>query len=274
VSAALDIPVYETAERVDVEIDWSLLDMDLLCEPLDPVEDVDDVTLLGFGALSQEEVSDKLVSSTMSQVDLSLYVLCQPGNETSCWLSEMAMLGSVADPAEFYLEDEGSFLLGLYDEGGGRSFAYLQPSATSEVTEVLLEPTCPMFTMQVDLDGGGTAGPSAGDSGEDCVESSSPSWPVDWSALVDASSADLLWVARYELSTALLEASFAVRDSLAAEAYSMDVGDETRADLADATSGSGASFSGFTGDGIWLLELRDEDSWLPIPLYVTVVAGG
>lgn len=73
------------------------------------------------------------------------------------------------------------------------------------------------------------------------------------------------------LSLEELEAAFADRDTLAAETYTLGVLDQTNADLAEATSNASATFEGFSGDGVWLLELREDNTLLPVPIFFAVV---
>lgn len=293
ITAALNIPTYPTAERQDVRIDWSGLTSDMDCAPLDPVGDIDVVALIRFPSMGHEDVARALAVGTVNQSDTNGYVSCEPGLETACILSEFRFGGVGYDMVSTYEQAAGSFLLGFSTGtepaiGGNRSLAFLAPTPGSEVLEVMVEPACPMAEVSVDLGGGeplllsaeGTAtDPVAADSGV-CVESTGASWPISWSELttsaagssVTPASIDLVVVARYAMPVSDLEARFSERDTIAAEWYSLPTEGRDSADLAYAVASTGlGSFSGFSGEGVWLLELRQGSSFLNLPVFVTVV---
>ncbi len=275
VSVAWDAPQYVTAEQTDVLIDWSGLDADWLCEPMDPVEDVGTVGIWRFPLLEPEEVASGLVNDAVTQADTNGYAACHPETDTQCWLTEI--VGGDGVDLSFYTADGATYMLALSGDAplyGPRFFAFLLPTAESTVTEVTVLPECPGGPeVTVDLDGSAPVSPASSDSGS-CADTGGMAWPLDWSALTSAWSVDEVVVARYALSVSELEAQFLDRDALAVERYSLVVVDQTPVDLGDATSSTGARFSGFEGDGTWLLELRQDESLLAIPLYVTVVEAG
>ncbi|GDX80446.1 hypothetical protein LBMAG42_22570 [Deltaproteobacteria bacterium] len=281
----LTIPSYVTAERVDVLIDWSALTSDFDCQPLDPVDDIGAVVLTRFPHLSESEVASSLVNNTMLQSDTNGFVWCSPREVTQCWLSEFGFGGSGYSMIDAYSEDGGVYLLMFLEDGeefsSVRFFAFLSPQSDSTVTVAAIVADCPqaMLTASLDLStpveisaaGAGEAIPRALplDDSATCDTDTGPSWPVDWEDLgVNASE---LVVSRYTLPIAELEARFGERDALAAERYALAVS-ETNADLADAVSTAGSRFAGFTGEGLWLVELRGS-SWFEgaAPLVVTVV---
>ncbi len=275
VSVAWDAPQYVTAEKTDVLIDWSQVDADWLCEAMDPVSDVGTVGIWRFPVMEPEEVADALVNDALTQMDTNGFVACEPGTDTQCWLSELAA-GGYGD-LSFYADAVATFMLTL--SGGAvfdplRFVAFLIPSAESTVTEVTLLPECPGGPeVTVDLDASAPVTPTPAESGA-CADTGGMAWPLDWSTLSNPSLVDEVVVARYTLAVSELEAQFLDRDALAVERYTLVVADQTPVDLAEATSSSGVHFSGFEGDGTWLLELRQNESLLAIPLYVAVVAGG
>jgi hypothetical protein len=89
---------------------------------------------------------------------------------------------------------------------------------------------------------------------------------------VTPESIDLVVVARYSMPVSDLEARFSERDTIAAEWYSLPTEGRDSADLAYAVASTGlGSFAGFSGEGVWLLELRQGSSFLNLPVFVTVV---
>lgn len=183
-----------------------------------------------------------------------------------------------------YAEAAGSWLLSFHQgaevSGALRFLAFLSPRADSSVTLAAVVPACPQFTLTAQLDLSDPARLSASGGGvpatralplaemETCTGEADPAWWVDWSGIGDRP--DELVLARYTLPISELEASFADRDDLAAERYSLAV-EGTRADLADAASAIGVPFVGFSGEGLWLLELRASGWFGGSPLSVTVI---
>lgn len=285
VVGTLTIPSYATAERVDVLIDWSALTSDLGCLPLDPVDEIGAVGLIRFPHLSESEVASSLVHNTMLQSDTNGFVSCSPGEATQCWLSELGFGALGYTMVDAYSQDGGVYLLTFLEDdeefSSLRFFAFLSPRPGSTVTVAAIVPGCPQAMLTASLDqstpveisatGAGEAIPRALplDDSATCDADAGPSWLVDWEDLgVNASE---LVVSRYTLPISELEARFGERDALATERYALAVS-ETHADLADATSIAGSRFAGFTGEGLWLVELR-RSSWFDgaAPLVVTVV---
>ncbi|HEY3498372.1 MAG TPA: hypothetical protein VGK73_26945, partial [Polyangiaceae bacterium] len=57
-TGSLSIPRIETAPTVDLDICWSELDKDLLCNDLSPATDINNVGLLRISRYTQEEVEE------------------------------------------------------------------------------------------------------------------------------------------------------------------------------------------------------------------------
>ncbi len=284
-ASTVELPSYVTAERVDILVDWAALSSDLDCLPLDPVRDIDLVALTRFPRLSEGEVASALADNTLLQSDTNGYLSCSPGETTRCWLSEFGFGGAGYDVVDTYAEEAGTWLLTFHDGADVsyplRYFAFLSPRADSSVTLAAVVPSCPQFTFTAQLDLSDPARISAAGGGvpttralpleeaATCSGEAEPSWPVDWGGLGDRP--DELVLARYTMPVPELEAAFSDRDALAAERYSLAV-EGTRADLAEAASALGVPFAGFSGEGLWLLELRESGWFVPsYPLSVTVI---
>jgi hypothetical protein len=115
-----------------------------------------------------------------------------------------------------------------------------------------------------------------------CGEPIRGTWPIDWSGLttsalgtpLDADDVRLVVVARYELTVTELEEGFRSREDVAAERYEVAVEDACGADLGDAVSETGVAFSGFSGEGVWLLELDGYGSLSGVPDWMMLVEEG
>ncbi|MBM4367853.1 MAG: hypothetical protein FJ102_16695 [Deltaproteobacteria bacterium] len=272
-SGGLNIPSYETAELVDIHFDWSGLDKDMLCHDMDPVADIDSAGLTRFPFLTETEVAEGLTNNSLLQSDTSGYVSCEPGDRTECWLSEFSFGGTPYDTINVYKEDGGTFLFNLQtgtEPGQGARFvAFLQPRATSDVTELFFTPNCEVAQMEVEFE---ALTP---------VELSMDGpWTIEWSKLSIAGNGlpvipgdlDEVMVASYdgyELSD--LEAQFIDLDLIATDLYTLQLDGGTEATLSGLVNAEGEAFPGFTTDQTWLLALRCTSCTNPAPVFMSVV---
>ncbi len=272
-TGGLDIPAYVTAELVDIHFDWSGMDKDMLCHDMDPVADVDSVGLTRFPLLAQDDVGGGLTNNSLKQSDTNGYVSCEPGDRTECWLSEFSFGGTAYNTIEVYEEGGGTFLFnlqtGTQPGQGARFVAFLEPTTTSDVTELVLEPTCDIVSMEFDL----TALAPLD------VPATGP-WTVDWSLLsvsgnglpVIPGDLDEVMVASYDgLSTEELSEQFLDLDLLATDLYTLQLDGGTQATLGGLVTADGKGFEGFTTDQTWLLALRCNTCTNPSPVFMTVV---
>lgn len=110
-SGGLVIPSFQTAEHVDVHMDFSALTVDMLCHDMDPVADVDNLGLTRFPRLTQAEVATGLTNNSLLQADTNGYLSCEPGDATSCELSDFNFGGTFYDAIPTYDEAGGVYLL-------------------------------------------------------------------------------------------------------------------------------------------------------------------
>lgn len=271
-SGTIDVPDHPT--RVgDVTVAFSGCDGDLQCHPVDPVGDVDSVQLVRFGSLSREEVEAGLTDDRLQQADVSGYIEAEPGDATEVALSSMTLQGTPVDLATEYTPEGGTYLLvlarGAETGQGVLSLAFLVPTADSDVDRVEIGPGCGLLTWSVDLEALSPV-PVPREGG----------WNLDWSGLVDDgqgnpfdfSSVDRLTLGHYpDLDVAALEERFLDLELIAAEEWSMALPGGATADLAEAVTDAGEPFTGFSGDGAWVLALRCSTCYDPAPLFLTLL---
>jgi hypothetical protein len=271
-ASAIDAPSVRTLEFADLTIDWSALGSDMQCHDVDPVADIDNLGLMAFPYLSEEEVEAGLSAGTIEQADLGGYVSLEPGDRTSVSLSEFTFFTTDVDIETLYQDIDGSSWMLLLSTGttvgtGARSIVFLDPEPDEPNTEVLAGDACGVIDLDVELETlQATVAPAEGP------------WIVDWSALskdgqglaIDFGKIDALMVARYSLTPAELEEQFFDLELIADELWTMDLPGGTSADLADLQGESGA-FEGFTAEGTWLLALRCSLCPNPAPLFLTRV---
>jgi hypothetical protein len=271
-SGGLNIPSYETAEKVDVKIDWGALTTDMLCHDLDPVADIDSIGLTRFPRLSESEVSQGLTNNSLLQSDTNGYVGCEVGDETSCMLSDLNFSGTSYDTVSVYEEAQGTFLLSISegtDPGKGvRAVGFLSPRAESTVTEANLEDNCDIVAMDVDMEALTKLAIPAGET--PTIEWSSVSVAGNGEPVIPG-DLDQVMVAHYTQSVTELEAGFLDIETLASELYTLQLDGGTEAGLLGLVTEDGTGFSGFTTDGTWLLALRCLECTNPAPIFLTVV---
>lgn len=275
-AGALDVPSLVTASGTDVTVCWDELAQDIQCHDLDPAADIDVVGMVRFGSLTQDEVEAGLSTNSLQQSEMSGYVQVENTEEGTCAsLSQMSFFGTEIDVAAEYVEGGGTFML-LLTTGttlgvGARMISFLEPSAASDATSASVPGGCGILDFSVDLAGRERAGA--------CEDGP---FTVDWSAVstdgqgnpLDPTQIDSLMLGFYEGWTLEdIEADFLDLELNATRLWTLELGGETSADLALASDGSG-TFSGFEGEGVWLLALRCSRCYNPAPLVVAVLEPG
>ncbi len=71
---SLDVPSITTVSGADVQVCWDELTTDIQCQPVDPAADIDNVGLIRFANLSQDEVKEGLSKNNLNQSEMSGYV--------------------------------------------------------------------------------------------------------------------------------------------------------------------------------------------------------
>ena len=267
-----DGDIDELDECIDLTVDWSQITHDLQGHEMDPVADIDNVAMVIFRYLSQDEVEQKLSDNTLVQSDIGLYVSVETGDETSAIVSDFTLLGNEIGPHQFLEEDQGTYLMYLQKGNvvgvGVMMSQFFVPTASSSETTLNFSNDSTILDYQVfleDLD------PLTINEGSD-VE-------VDWSTLItnglgqDFESADVdqVMLAYYADTTlSQLESEFLDIELLADEIFFLDIGNETSINLSDAESEMGP-FTGIDDSGMWLLALRCGSCANPAPLFLTTL---
>ncbi len=270
-TGALDVPSVRTAEAVDLRFDWSALTKDMLCHDLDPVADVDNLSMLYFPNLTEAEIEAGMQANALIQVDLGAYVSRAVGDETAASLSEFTFFGTDVDAEQQYVDSPGSYLL-LVTSGttigvGTRTLTFLDPDPTATVTDVDLVDHCDIVDFDADL---GSLDPVR-------VRAGGP-WQLDWSALtrdgqgnaIDLGTIDRLMLGRYDgVTVDQLQASFLDFEQLAAETWSLDIASGSTADLSTLATADGTPFGDLSAAGPWFLALRCSLCANPATVFLT-----
>ncbi|MDP2308933.1 MAG: hypothetical protein Q8P18_23120 [Pseudomonadota bacterium] len=272
-TGALDVPSIPTASATDVTVCWDEVLHDLQCHDIDPLADIQNIGLVRFPNYSQEEVEVALSTNALQQSAISGYVESRTDGTNSCVnLADFSFFGTTIDVAEEYTATGGTYMLlltqGVTPGVGARMITFLAPEEGNLTTEVSVGDGCGLLDVDADLETL-TSVPLPADG----------PFTVDWSPLtvdgqgnpIAVEDIDGLMVAFYEGETpATLEAQLLDLELNATELYNLTLTGETTADLTGATGTNGA-FTGFTGDGTWLLALRCSRCYNPAPVFLTVV---
>lgn len=271
-AASMDAPTFVAPEHSDVAIDWSALTADFQCHDLDPVEDVDNVALIVFPELTEAEVEAGLVSDTLQQVDMGLYMSWVPDGGTTANLAGFTFFGTDGDVETYFEDGSGAWML-LFTTGtqvglGARAVAFLEPSAQAVAAEAVIEPACGVMQADADID-----------AGEPVPVPVEGPWTLDWSGLttdgqgfdLDDGRIDRVMIGWYaDESVADLEANLFDLELLAEGTWTMEVAG-TSADLAGLLDADGVAFPGFGADGTWVLALRCSLCRSPAPPFLAVL---
>lgn len=273
-ASTIDMPAVSTAPGADLQLSWGALSQDMQCHDIDPVADVDNIAVLVFSDLSQDEVSTGLNDDTLQQADLSVYISAEPGADTSVDLSELTFYGTDPKILPFTTPDSGTWMAlltsGTQVAVGTRAMMFFTPTEGESNTAVNLEDSCGMLSFTVELDALvsvplNTEGP----------------WIFDWSGLtrngqgypVNLGNIDRMMVAWFaDQDRAGLEERFLDLEQMADRLWSLELRGGAGVQLDGMTEvGSGAAFDGFTEDGLWMLALRCSTCPNPAPQFLTVL---
>lgn len=270
----LDVPRFPLRANSDAALSWGAAAEDVQCQPLDPVGDVDNVSLLTFPHLSEAEVETGLAHDTLQQADSAVYLSWPPGSATTVHLSDLTFFGTDADIEKQFKAGTGEWLL-LMATGetvgvGTRVLALLSPEDDATETSAAIDSQCGALDFTVDLE---ALAPAP-------VLRNGP-WILDWTRLTvngmqnpffptKVSEVTLAWFADRTLPD--LEADFLDLANLADRRWSVRHAFGTTEDLSALTDvEDGSAFPGFTDEGTWVLALLCETCAVPAPLLLTVV---
>lgn len=277
-SGAIDAPTLSLKPASDVGLDWSSLQDDLQCHPLDPVADIDNVALVWFRYLDEASVEAGMSNNDLNQSEMSLYLSYEPGDETSFSLSQLLAFGQTDPEIEpFFVPESGSWMVllttGTTIAVGARMLAFLNPDESSESMVGAVSDGCSVLDYEVELEALNPLG----------VLRDGP-WRLDWSDLTATGQGNPfittqvteLMLARYDsLTITDLEADFLDIESLASDRWTLEHQSGTSADFAEMTHvQDGSLFAGFDDESAWIVALRCASCPSPAPLALSVLVPG
>jgi hypothetical protein len=275
--SSLTIPTLETASGTDLDICWSDVTRDLQCHDVAPREDLDNVALLRFRGLSEDQVEQRLTGGQLAMSEVDGYLEYRTDHESTCAkLSSMTLFGTEIEVDEEYTESDNHTYLLLFAVGttpgvGARSMVFIKPTSNSSNTKVDAQQSCGFLDFSAEL---AAADPVR-------VPMEGP-WIVDWRDIDDDSQGlplayeaiDGVLLGFYEGQTPEeLETNIFNLETDATELYEIELEGGRTADLSKAKPrGGGSRFAGFgRGEGTWLLGLTCSTCQNPAPLVLSVL---
>ena len=275
-SGTMNVPSTSTAAGEDVTFSWGDMALDMQCHDVDPVDDIDNLAVLAFRNLSEDEVEVGLSDDSLQQVDLGVYINYEPGDAITAQLTDFTFYGTDPEILEYYTEGSGTWLViattGTQVAVGTRALSFIKPVAGETNHDVAIGDSCDVLDFSATL----------ADLVPVPVSADGP-WTFAWAGLttnglglpITLTNIDLVMIGRYpDLTLDELQARFLDLELLADALWTLPIASGSYADLADATDSEGSSFSGFDGDGTWLLSLRCTTCPNPAPLFLTVLEPG
>lgn len=271
--SSLDIPFIETASGVDIDICWSGIADDIQCHDVDPAADLDNMALVRFAHLSEEDVEARLASGELDQAELDGYLEYNTAGATCAKLSQLNFLGTVIDVTQEYVAAGDrtyllSFTTGVQQGVGTRTMTFLRPSTTSTTTMIDVTQGCGILEFSADLSSLASVP----------MPAAAP-WVVDWRNVTrdgqgnPLSGVDGILLGYYEgMTPADLQEKILDLELIATSLWELDVKAGVTADLSQATTAAGAKFGGFVGGGTWVLGLMCSTCQNPAPRLLTILA--
>ena len=261
--------------ETDSTVDWSALTTDIRGRPVDPAS-VEQIYLVEFIGFTQEDLVDKIEANDLYQKDTeSAYIFDNSAGVTSTSLSTFSILDNEFKPEDFTEDSTRVWLVSLINHPEGANDVlqskFITPLDAATETELVFTDDCTTLGVEVNMD--------------DPIPPAEPEiggnrWTLDWSPVTsdvngrtwDPLVGDKLQIGWFDATVAEVEAEFLRLDSEADEFYTLNVYGKTGVtDLSDATERSGAAFSGFTSEGVWVAAIACTTCLSPAPLYLAVV---
>lgn len=255
------------ASRTDLPVQWGDLAIDLQDRAVDPLVDVDVLTI-AILSLGQQEALDAFVNDALLASDIVAYATCQPADGLSeVMLSDFDFIGNPVIPEEHVTPGQGTWLLSATTNGnpGARMLTFFDPQDGGPEDPIVLADDSASLSYTVDLSAGTPMH----------IEGTK----VDWSDLetdmrglpIRLSEITRLSLAHYDEDLSEIEAHFLEIEDLAEETWQADFESTVSYDLGELVSDQGNSFNGVRGGGTWLFALRCMACSNPAPPFLVAL---
>jgi hypothetical protein len=131
----------------DLDIDWSMLTVDMQCHTMDPSADIAKVGFLRFRSSNYEENTGLLASGELDMSQLDGYIEFDTEGATGCNLSDLSNFGTAVDIDEEFTEDPNKAYMLTFGSStepgvGTRTMVFLNPTDANPNTQVTVENAC------------------------------------------------------------------------------------------------------------------------------------
>ncbi len=254
----------------DTMLDWSALEHDMFGRVVDPVDDIDGVTLYRFDGIDQDALLDGFGNDALQQSWVTAFWTCAPV-DARCGLSTFDLVGHPFIPAADFVADTGPWLLVLTSAGNGgvRSLALIEPRDDVTAGRVEVGDQTAVATLDIDLDAARLVVPVA-----------TPTLSLDWSALtvngwghtLEHQRLDLLRLDRLELAADQLASAIPGLDAHATDSWTADIAGLQALAFSDLQGDN--AFAGIDADGTWLVTAWCTTCSLDLPRLAVLLAPG
>jgi len=282
-SSSVDIEVDSIAPNSEISVDWASLHTDFLGDAVDPMNDIDMITLVMWN-LTEAEFQQKLNDDALASSDALAFSVVQTENEiTTASLFDFTGVDGYPIEKEVLLaffdpevhDPEAHMYTVMAEEGtklgkGTQMLKGFKIDPESENTEVVIDDESMSLTFEVDLQ---TLAPTV-------LPAGVPDITVNWSDLeLNAMGREFLpgnieevLVARYSESPEELEGdNFLKLREIATDLYTGPVEVGRSMSLASLENEDGEAFGGIDEDGTWILGLVCTRCANPAPWYLTIL---
>ncbi len=258
-----------TATFEDTTVDWSGLTEDLYGLPMDPATGVEAVVLIGYAALSHDDVVFELNCGGLTQTDIAWFSRYYPQQgETTARLDDFDDFEPSDDHFDMVPETtfrEGTWGFAVMRDDGWEYLAFALVTSTSSASAQTIELNTESASLVIHREGEGAPVPRV----------TSPEVWLDWSVWAETDGGgscgvcpggggggepdiELIRLARYDPAVTQPDLDMITHSALAADVvYEAEhpTVDEMRYELTSLQTEDGVEFSGFDEDGTWMLGL-------------------
>src|SRR6185312_8995083 len=140
-TSSMNIPTIPTKAGVDLTLDWSAIQKDLLCHTKQPIVNV---TFAIFKNKTAASLESELSVGIFNTAEVSKYFfLGVDANTTTSMLTALKATNTHVDPAADFVESSSTLYLLIFANSqtpgvGAESMVFLQPSMSSTVTNTMV----------------------------------------------------------------------------------------------------------------------------------------
>jgi len=280
-ASTLSVSKTTVASRTLLDFDWTNLTVDFIGHALDPLTDVNLVSLI-LWQLPYDELVQRINDDNVDQnafVVLATYYT--DGTRTTADVEEFTVLGAPIPEDQLFEYLDGAMYpptthtytvmaaTGTEPGQGTRMLALIEPRPDETNTLISLEPDSTQLTYTADLT----------TLQRFKLPAITEETAIDWSQMetnglghtFERNSITDIMIARYDLTPEELELQFLDIELIASDMYRAEVPFGEDIALSELTNEAGEAFSGISDDGTWVLALTCGFCRNPAPWFLTIL---